>query len=452
MGTLGPMTPLLFGLLATSCTSKPEPLVILVVIDTLRADALSFSGAPVPDASPAIASLKEESVWMSRAYSSASWTLPATTTLLTGLHPWQHRVVRQSGTAGCFGRLREDIPTAASVAKQRNQRTAAFINNAFLAPEFGLHQSFDVYDFHGAKQLGHRTAMETVNKALAWVDESQEGGFLVVHIMEPHTDYDPGATWLGHYTADMPHTVEIPIGAYTHNQWLTGQAVPTEQDKAYIRAAYQEEVRASDEAVGVLVQGLKDRGRWEAATFVLTSDHGEAFWERGIFEHGATLMDEVTRVPLLIKAPGLPPGDNDRMVDGTFVFPLLVDSESDTWAQVRDANVEPVRPALMQGMLYRNQQISMVTREHRLLVDLSPAHDGQRYAHLFPMDASGTTALQPLPPDHPDQGIGQAGLKLLTDLRGDLGPTVPTNPQGVVDSNVFEQLRAQGYLDGNDCL
>lgn len=445
------MTPLLFSLLAASCTSKPEPLVVLVVIDTLRADALSFSGAPVPNASPAIASLKEESVWMSRAYASSSWTLPATTTLLTGLHPWQHRVVKEPGTAGCFGRLREDIPTAASVAKMRGQRSAAFINNAFLAPEFGLHRSFDVYDFHGAERVGHRTAMETVTSALAWVDESGQGGFLVVHIMEPHTDYDPGPTWLGVYTADMPHTVDHPIGSYTHNQWLTGQLVPSEQDQAYVRAAYQEEVRASDEAVGVLVQGLKDRGRWDDATFVLTSDHGEAFWERGIFEHGATLMDEVTRVPLLIKAPGLPPGDNDRVVDGSFVFPLLVDPESETWAEVRDASTEPKRPAIMQGTLYRNQQISLVTREHRLLADLSPAADGQRYAELFAIDASGTTALQPLPADHPDQSIGQAGIKLLTELRGNTQPTQPTNPQGVESADVFQKLRAQGYLDENDC-
>lgn len=445
------MTPLLLALLTPSCTSKPEPLVVLVVIDTLRADALSFSGAPVPNASPAIASLKEESVWMSRAYASSSWTLPATTTLLTGLHPWQHRVVRKAGTSGCFGRLREDIPTAASVAKQRGQRSAAFINNAFLAPEFGLSLSFDVYDFHGSNQIGHRTAMETVNKALAWVDESKEGGFLVVHIMEPHTDYDPGPTWLGHYTAQMPHTVDIPIGGYTHNLWTSGQAVPSAEDQAFIRAAYQEEVRASDEAVGVLVQGLKDRGRWDEATFVLTSDHGEAFWERGIFEHGATLMDEVTRVPLLIKAPGLPPGENDRVVDGTLVFPLLVDSESVAWSQVRDASLEPIHPALMQGTLYRNQQASVVTRDHRLLIDLTPAADGQRYANVFPIDASGTTALQPLPPEHPDQQFGKAGLQLLSDLRGDTEPTIATNPQGIASAEVFQQLRAQGYLDGNDC-
>ncbi len=445
------MTPLLLALLTPSCTSKPEPLVVLVVIDTLRADALSFSGAPVPDASPAMASLKDESVWMSRAYASSSWTLPATTTLLTGLHPWQHRVVRQAGTSGCFGRLREDIPTAASVAKQRGQRSAAFINNAFLAPEFGLHLSFDVYDFHGAEQVGHRTAMETVTKALAWVDESPEGGLLVVHIMEPHTDYDPGPTWLGHYTAEMPHTVDIPIGGYTHNLWTSGQVVPSDQDKAYVRAAYQEEVRASDEAVGVLVQGLKDRGRWEEATFVLTSDHGEAFWERGVFEHGATLMDEVTRVPLLIKAPGLAPGENNRAVDGTIVFPLLVDPESETWAQVRDATAEPLRPALMQGTLYSNQQISVVTQDHRLLADLSPKADGQRYANLFPIDSTGSTALQPLPANHPDQSIAQASIQLLKDLRGDANPTVPTNPQGVENADVFQKLRAQGYLDGNDC-
>ncbi len=445
------MTPLLLALLATSCTTKPEPLVVLVVIDTLRADALSFSGAPVPDASPHIAALKDESVWMSRAYSSSSWTLPSTTSLFTGLHPWQHRVVRQAGTSGCFGRLREDIPTIASVAKQRDQRSAAFINNAFLAPEFGLHLSFDVYDFHGAEQLGHRTAMETVEKALAWVDESDEGGLLVVHIMEPHTDYDPGPTWKGHYTEDMPHTVDIPIGGYTHSQWTSGAVVPSPQDQAYIRAAYQEEVLASDEAVGALINGLKARGRWDSATFVLTSDHGEAFWERGIFEHGATLMDEVTRVPLLIKAPGLAPGENDRVVDGTFVFPLLVDPDAVNWAQVREPTLPPLRPAMMEGMLYRSQQVSIVTADHRFLAGLEPDPTGQRYANLFPIDAQGTTALQALPANHPDQSITTASIELLKELRGGTGPTRPTNPQGVETAEIFQKLRAQGYLDANDC-
>ncbi|MED5372620.1 MAG: sulfatase [Myxococcota bacterium] len=450
------MFPLLLATVSalSACTKDPEPLMVLVIVDTLRADALSFSGAPVKDASPAIQALKDESVWFSRAQASSSWTLPSTTSLLTGLPPWQHRVVREAENPACFGRLREDIPTLASVAKQRGDRSAAFINNAFLAPEFNLHLSFDVYDFHGAEATGHRTALETVKLALDWVDQApEEGGVLVVHIMEPHTDYDPGPTWKGHYTDGMPTSLTLPIGSWKHSLWMTGQEVPSLEDQAFVRAAYQEEVRATDEAVGTLVQGLKDRGLWDRTTLVLTSDHGEAFWDRGSYEHGHTLMDEVTHVPLLVRAPGLEPGENQTLVDSTFPFMLLVDPtrENGAWALTKSGETDPQRLTLSQGILYGNQKASILTSEHRLVADLQPRSDGARYLRLYEVH-DGVTAKVPLQPEHPAQQTVTPQLRnLLEQARGTLDPTPPTNAQGIETATVFQQLRAQGYLDGNDC-
>ena len=125
------MFSLLLALLgcSTSCQSEsPEPDVLLIVIDTLRADRLGFAGHD-RDTSPNMDALTEDFTWFSRAYATSSWTLPSTASILTGLLPHEHRVVRDGLKTYLFGRLNPTLVTIADHYKSKGYRTGAFINN-----------------------------------------------------------------------------------------------------------------------------------------------------------------------------------------------------------------------------------------------------------------------------------------------------------------------------------
>ena len=135
------------------------PDVVIVLVDTLRADGPSYAGNPHPTTPNLDALVSGEATWFSHASAGSCWTLPSTTTLLTGLYPWQHRVIRTMRDMELYGRLDPAVPTLGSAFHDRGYRTAAFVNNAFLAPEFGLNRHFDLYNYEGADSNSHRSAV-----------------------------------------------------------------------------------------------------------------------------------------------------------------------------------------------------------------------------------------------------------------------------------------------------
>ena len=164
------------------------PDVVLVVIDTLRADHLSLYGHGRAT-SPNIDALAQGGTWWHRAYAGSGWTLASFATLLTGQHPFQHRVGRDPANPAKFGRLGEDVTTLPEILGAHGYTSAAFMNNAFLAGEFGLQQGFDRYDWRPSTNQLHRSADEAVADALAWKAEQVGPSFTMIHFMEPHMDY-----------------------------------------------------------------------------------------------------------------------------------------------------------------------------------------------------------------------------------------------------------------------
>ena len=172
-----------------SCTSiKPEskrPDIVLVVIDTLRADRLAIHGgknSPLPT----VDEIAREGVWFSRAFAQSGWTLPSFVSLWTGLYPHQHRVGRNPFDKDRFGSLPNSTTTLAESLQRKGYSTGAVINNTFLAPAFGLSQGFDHYDYQGADNSLLRSAQDTTDAALTWLETQQKESFLVVHYMEAH--------------------------------------------------------------------------------------------------------------------------------------------------------------------------------------------------------------------------------------------------------------------------
>ena len=436
------MLSLLLTFLGCSTSCQPEasePDVLLVVIDTLRADRLGFAGHDRPT-SPNMDKLTEDFTWFSRAYATSSWTLPSTASILTGLLPHEHRVVRDGLKTELFGRLNPTLVTIADHYKAQGYRTGAFINNAYLAPDFGLNQGFETYDYEGAGPIGHRTGVTTVEKALAWLAEDPDPAFLMVHIMEPHADYEPDPEFRGRFTDGLPSTLQMPLGELV-GQLIERRVEISEEDKDFIRAAYDEEILSADKAVGLLIDGYKAQNRYEDAVMAITSDHGEELWDYGGYEHGHTTLTPVTQVPLMLKADGVVPGENSTVVSIKDIYPALTGQAGPLVDFARRGVDDTTQIVLAEDILYGPPQISVITNDLRLQINPSL----NRMA-LFELDEQGREALD-ISNDPEKREHSQPLHAFLRHVRPGTGAIKAFDPIQVQSFSDFDQLRALGYVD-----
>lgn len=259
------------------------PSVLLVSIDTLRADHVGAYGAR-PDATPTLDALASEGLRFETAIASAPLTLPSHASLLTGLHP-PHHGIRNNGSA----RLSEARTTLAERFSAAGWDTAAVVGAAVLAGRYGLDQGFDRYDdraFGGrASETGfaERRAEAVSDAAIDWLAERDRPFFLWLHYYDPHGDYRPPPPFDRRF-ADRPYLGEI----------------------AYV-----------DAQLGRVVEVLRARGALEHTLVVVTADHGESLGEHGEAGHAYTLYDAALRVPLIVRGPGVPGGTVRRGVVST---------------------------------------------------------------------------------------------------------------------------------------
>ena len=438
--------PMLYFLLAfLGCTGNSSPTpqqpdVVLVIVDTLRADTLSFAGHSRSN-SPNLDALSKESAWFSKAYATSSWTLPSTASILTGLLPHEHRVVRDGVKHHLFGRLDLQHQTLAEVYQARGYRTGAFINNSFLAKEFRLNQGFEVYDYQGAGQTKHRSAETTVQQALQWLDtDRKKPAFLLVHIMEPHTDYTAPPPFAGRFTAESQSKLSAPIGPLV-GQLMNRQVELPEVDRDFIRKAYDEEILTADNAVGALIQGLKERERYAKSTLVVTSDHGEEFWEYGGYEHGHTTKSAVTQVPLLVRMPGAKQGENTSIVSLVDLYAALTENKGPIAELAQSGANETTGIAISEDRLYGPLEISVVSQDFRFI--FWPAQNKQA---LFELDENGHEVRNVIQ----DEALREKAKSLpnhLLQKRKSLAPIKASDPIAVRDFSDFEKLKELGYVD-----
>lgn len=317
------------GLLAlAACGGEAKrPNVVLVIGDTLRADALSFQGG-LPGATPYIQKIAQQGVQFTQARSHAPWTLPSTASLLSSLHPLEHGA---GGQVPRFRKMDESVTTIARTFKDAGYKTHAIVNVTFLDPRaMGVTRDFDTVDNRSFESnLETRIARDTTEAALQWMaDHSSEGPFfLLVHYFDPHCVYAPPAAFRERWAADEDKSTDWTFG--TREQMVAirqGTFVPDAQTIKRAHALYRGEVAYFDAEVGRLEAGLQGFSAPEDTVFVLTSDHGEEFMDHAGFEHGHSLYDELVRVPLILRAPGrLVPGVVDAPVRHIDVAPTLAE-------------------------------------------------------------------------------------------------------------------------------
>lgn len=303
---------------ATPEPPLPRPSILLVTLDTTRADAIGAG-------TPAFNALAARGRRFTAAYATAPQTLPSHASMLTGLYPAGHGVHENARFLGAQHSL------AAERLRTAGYRTAAFVSAFPLARRFGLDRGFEVYD----DELGgrpERSAAETTDRALAWLALPATGPrFLWVHYFEPHHPYEP----------PPPFRERFPSNPYI------GEIAAMDQQLARIVEAFE---RASTGPVAILVAG----------------DHGEALGEHGEAQHGKLLYEGVMRVPLAIAGPGVPAGADDRPVSVRRVFHTILD-----WAglgsdlTLRGHSSEVVLGEAMEPFLQYGWQPQVMTVEGR---------------------------------------------------------------------------------------
>jgi arylsulfatase A-like enzyme len=290
MKALPALLVLLLGASRLPAAGPPHP-ILLITIDTLRADALSCYRAQTPG-TPAIDTLAGDSVVFRHARSPAPWTLPALASMMTGVSPQVHLAT------GLGSRVPNRLTTIAEALRRVGYRTAALVSSPLLGREVHLDQGFQEYTAFPKPADPDQLA----GLASKWLRvHGKEPFFLWLHFYDPHTPYEPPAP----YIRGMPPPGMGPrLTAEEHLAIRLHQRDPSPAEREWIRQLYEAEVRWVDAAVGSLMADLKRSGLYEGTLILLLSDHGEELWEHGGVGHGHTLFEELLHVPFLVKLPG----------------------------------------------------------------------------------------------------------------------------------------------------
>lgn len=265
------------------CELVPEaaqrPNVLVILIDTLRADHLGAYGY-ARDTSPNIDALAAEGVRFDATMSSSSWTRPAVASLMTSAHPAAHGVNDRVDV------LPPHIPTVAAAFSEAGYATQGFISNPNCLPMWGFGGDFTRYVDVASYTLNPAKDEEVADAAIAAIENlAGRPWFLYVHTIGPHGPYEPPAPYDDRFRGDAVALAE------------------TDREHAEMIAQYDGEIAFTDLQVGRIVQTLRDRGLYDDTMIVITADHGEQFWEHGRRGHGVSLYDEEIRIPFIVKMP-----------------------------------------------------------------------------------------------------------------------------------------------------
>ena len=259
----------------TGVATAASPNIIVITLDTTRADRMGFLGSK-RGLTPHLDALARQSAVFTHAYSQAPLTPVSHATIFTGTYPQFHQVLDFPMP------LVKELPFAPDILRAHGYHTAAFIGSLALDPAGGapgFDRGFDTYfaDFHSREfrekdryKTVERRGAEVVAHALAWLNEHPQGPFFLwVHLYDPHDPYDP----------------------------------PEPYKTRYAKQPYDGEIAYMDSVVGKLFAELKVRGLYDSAVITVTADHGESLGAHGEDTHGVFLYDETIHVPLVIKLP-----------------------------------------------------------------------------------------------------------------------------------------------------
>ena len=318
------IVPLAFVLACGGEVHKPD--VVLILIDTVRADHLGCYGY-YRDTSPTIDSLAAAGTRWARVQAQSPWTLPAMATIMTGL---THRAHKAGIWEGLFYGLDPTLPLLPEFFKAEGYETAAFFNVLFMSADFGFHRGYDYFDCESSvEEITARNARETVDDVLQWLTEREREKplLLVVHFYDPHLTYDPEPpfdTLFADPSYDGPF--DTSWGSKTAVAEVNaGDVAIDSAGLTHLTDLYDGEIAFTDRELGRLFEGLRTAGIADSALVVVVADHGEEFFDHGGLGHGHTLYQELLNVPLVVSGPGITQGHIDSALVGQIdILPSLL--------------------------------------------------------------------------------------------------------------------------------
>jgi arylsulfatase A-like enzyme/Tfp pilus assembly protein PilF len=374
----------------------PRPSILLVTLDTTRADAIGPEARGVE--TPGFDALARRGRRFRQAYAPVPETLPAHAALLTGLYPAGHGV-HENGRV-----LPSGHPLLAERLRAAGYGTAAFVSSFVLARRFGLARGFDLYDDALPADRAERSARETTDRALAHLGrDAAAPAFVWVHYFEPHHPYEP----------------------------------PEPFRERYAKAPYLGEVAAMDAELGRLAAAFQARARGPAA-IVVVGDHGEGLGDHGETQHGNLLYQPTMHVPLVLVGPGVVGGESDAPVSTRRVFHTILD-----WAgapdplSLRGTGTEVVLGEAMKPFLSYGWQPQVMAVDGR--------HKAIRAGRIEAYDVLAD------PAETRDLGEAAPLTRPLRDaLREYPVPSLgPPAPRDALDDEARRKLASLGYVGGS---
>ncbi len=288
--------------------------ILLITIDSLRADAIKCINHSSKISTPNFDELAKKSVFFTNAISAGSYTTTSVPSILTGEYPSSLPLIKGK----LYGHpTPEGNSKIAKILKRKDYKTSAFHSNPLLSRIFGYKDGFDsFYDdlflksfpLSGSlkwflnrirrliRPVPYLPASKLNKKAIKWLKKTSSPWFLWLHYMDPHGPYQihQGFPFLNRIKAERV--------------WRKAHKTPeklTQREKEQLKEGYRKEVEYTDKQIGKLLDKLKKENKLKETIIIVTADHGEGFGDHGFYSHPHYLYDELLRVPLFVSTPGI---------------------------------------------------------------------------------------------------------------------------------------------------
>jgi len=425
-----------------SCSpTDPAPRsVLLLSIDTLRADRLGCYGYDRPT-SPFLDGLARQGVVYENVVAQSPWTLPSHTSMLTGLLPHRHGVT--SGDK----RLARSLPTLQRLLGGQGLTTGAIINSRFLGDRHGLSTGFEHVELLSEKPQG---GPDVFDRALDWLgSQGAQPFFLFLHTYHVHSDYSPGPVYRQQLVD--PYDGEADGSTAQLQAFRRGERSFDARDMEHISQLYDAEVRELDDLLKGFFTELEAMGLLDETLLIVTSDHGEQFLEHGDVLHGRSLFRESLSIPMLLVGPSVPAG---RRVDDLVMLVDVLPTITGRFGLASPATCDGIDLA----QLWAPNDVhrwALAGADHNNVVPGMRSMLRDERFKLMVDDAAGTHALYDLQTDPGELSdvsaerseLAEHMLSVLRRLTSELGESEQAAPQTAEDLRALQEL---GYFDASD--
>lgn len=418
----------------------PQPTnIILISIDTLRADHLGAYGYSRPT-SPNLDGLAAEGAVFEDVTSTSPWTLPSHGSMLTGRYPTNHGL-RALGT-----KIDDQVPTLAETLQERGFSTAAFTNSTYFSTMYGMRRGFEAFQNVPEDRSQVRPSLVLPYAAKWLVENRKEPFFLFLHLYDVHSDYRA----LRRFRRPFRRPYKGDFDGSTH-QLVEVQDEGREinaRDAQHLVDLYDAGIRQTDHVIGGFLDVLRELDLLDRTILFVTSDHGEEFLDHGNVLHGSSMHEELLRVPLIVRGPGV--GKGVRVQDPV----SIVDIAPTALALAGLPPVESVDGVDLSRSLTGQpleERPIFAEADHRSgdSDQLQAVRLGRHKLHRDKRD--GTITLYDLDDDPTEmKDISENDTELVSSLTNALdqflGSRVETEAAGTLSDEQIERLRGLGYI------